>query len=444
MRHLLSGQGLRTNAPILVSCELGCSKEDGGLYAVYLERTGAHPDNCLHVGDNRYADVEAAQRAGLKTCQVLSGYQMLEASAAQTLLDCTAEADSATVGKWLVRQCTSPFVLHKNQGHFTVESPYELGYDFLGPLVDHWLGWLQVQMRTGGLRRMLFPARDGYLLQRLYELLRTNAPELPPSVYFKASRQAVTVASLRTEADVFDAAARGFHGSTRDFFRRRFGVEHGDEKIWNPESRKSRELLIRAIPAILEYAAEERSCYLSYLEELGLPGEGPSGFFDFVAGGTVQRYYELLTGSETTGFYFATANLPNQFYVLGDISAPFGNITSYGCTSPLAEHYVMLENVLTDPDTMLIRIDRDGKPVLADGQNAAWPVMKTIQQGIYDYTAERLRRGEPPAGRDAALGIFKLLFDGSVIVPPQLRNWFVYEDTYDGAAPEPCWTTHMG
>lgn len=441
LRCLLAGQGLRTDAPILVSCELGCSKEDGGLYTVYLERTGARPADCLHIGDNRYADIESAERAGLKTCQVLSGYQMLEASAAQTLLEGeTADEDAATVGKWIARQCSSPFALHEKTGRFAVETPYELGYGFLGPLVDHWLDWLQAQLRGSGLQRMLFPARDGYLLQKLYELLRTKEPELPPSVYFKASRRAVTAASLRTEADVYEAAARGFHGSTRDFFQRRFGVEINDETPWETGSEKARKLLDQAMPAVLERASEERTCYLNYLRGLGLPGEGISGFFDFVAGGTVQRYYELLTGCETKGFYFAASNLPNRFYAPGDISAPFGNITSYGCSSPLAEHYVMLENVLTDPDTMLVRFAMDGKPVFADGKNAAWPVMEPIQRGIFDYAAERLRRGEPPAGREAALGIFKLLFDGSVVVPTRMRKWFVYEDTYDGAASEPCWT----
>lgn len=441
LRCLLASQGLRTGAPILVSCELGYSKEDGRLYAAYLERTGARPEDCLHVGDNRYADIEAARRAGLSTCQVFSGYQMLEASAAQALLDRgTADGDADTVGKWISRQCSSPFALHKKTGRFFVETPYELGYGYLGPLVDFWLGWLQDQLRGGGLRRMLFPARDGYLLQKLYELLRTNTPELPPSVYFKASRRAVTAASLRTEADVYDAAARGFHGSARDFFRRRFGVEINDETPWEFESERARELLAHAMPAVLERAAEERDCYLNYLESLGLPGEGTSGFFDFAAGGTVQRYYELLTGRGTEGFYFATSNLPNRFYKPEDISAPFGNITSYGCSSPLAKHYVMLENVLTDPDTMLVRVGADGEFVFADGRNAAWPVMEQVQRGIFDYVSERLRRGEPPAGREAALGIFKLLFDGSAVVPPRLRKWFVYEDTYDGAAPEPCWT----
>ncbi len=442
LRRLLDAKGLQTAAPILVSCEEGCSKEDGGLYAAYLEHTGANPPGGgLHIGDNRYADVEAAQRAGLSACQILSGFQMLEASAAQSLLDCTvAWEDNCAVGKWVSERCSSPFALHKGGGRISVETPYELGHDFLAPLVDFWLGWLHEKLRGSRVNKMLFPARDGYLIQKLYERLREGAPGLPPSVYFKASRRAVSVASLRTAEDVCEVAARGFHGSTRSFFHSRFGIDAGDETLWEPENRSSQEMLKRATPAILKHAGEERACYLDYLNQLGLPGDGVSGFFDFVAGGTVQRFYERLTGSKTAGFYFATSNLPNRFYKPEEIAAPFGNITSYGCSNPLAEHYIIMENVLTDPDTMLVRVGQDGKMIYADGQNAAWHVMKQIQQGIFDHVSERLNRKEPPAGKNAALSIFGLLFDGSVIVPQSLRKWFVYEDTYDNLKPELCWT----
>ena len=65
---------------------MGASKENGGLYDEYLRRTGADPSECLHIGDNRYADGEAAENKGISTCQIYSGYQMLEESAAQGLL----------------------------------------------------------------------------------------------------------------------------------------------------------------------------------------------------------------------------------------------------------------------------------------------------------------------------------------------------------------------
>ena len=441
LRELLARCGLETSAPMLVSCEAGCCKEDGTLFREYLRRAGAEPSDCLHIGDNRYADVEAAEREGISAFQLYGGYRMLEESAAQTLLAFEKNGAEA-LGEFAAERFSSPFALSGTGGRLPIGSAYELGRDFIGPLIDFWLDWLRDRLKGAEISKMLFPARDGYLLSRLYEFLRAYDPALPPSVYFKASRRAVTVAAIRSEADARELAERVFHGAAKDFFAQRFGIGVEEAGQWASGTAEAEELLTRYMPDILRNAERERTSYLRYLDGLGLPG-GICGFFDFVAGGTVQHFYEKLTGAETRGFYFATMNLPNAFYAGGDIAAPFGNITSYG-DNPLAEGYLMLESVLTDPDTTLVRIGGDGAPVFAAGENAAWPVMKRIQDGVFDYVARRVERGQPPAERETALAIWKLLFDGSCIVPEALRTQFRHEDGYDGAGEEACWQAQTG
>lgn len=439
LRELLARIGAETTAPLLVSCEIGCSKEDGSLFREYLRRSGAQPSKCLHIGDNRYADVEAAEREGLSSVRIYSGYNLLEESAAQGLFAYERTAPDA-LGGFVANRFNSPFALHETRGLLPVEDAYELGYDYIGPLIDCWLDWLACRLAEDGVTRMLFPARDGFLLARLYGLLRKDQPELPRGIYFKASRRAVSVASICGEADAWELADRPFHGTTREFFRRRFGVEAADEEPWESGSKRAAEVLERYMPDILKSAARERTSYLNYLASLGLPCDGICGFFDFVAGGTVQHYYEKLIGKTTQGYYFATMNLPNAFYDTDDIAALFGNITSYS-DNPLAEGYLMLESVLTDPDTMLVRIAEDGTPTFDEGANAAWPTMKQIQDGIYNYVAERIRRRALPADLEAGLAIWRLLFNGSCVVPEALRAQFLHEDSYDGSAAEPCWQT---
>lgn len=443
LEELMELCGLQASVPVLVSCETGCSKEDGGQFRHWLQCTGASVAECLHIGDNRYADVEAAERIGVSAFRLCSGLQMLEESAAQKLLDVSAMEDRHTVGRFVARQFSSPFALHRFRGRLSVESPYDLGRDFLGPLMDFWLNWLSGELKRQPVRRMLFPARDGFLIHKLYELMRTYDHTLPPGIFFKASRRSMSVAALRTEADVRQVAERAFRGTVKSFFEQRFGITVLEETLWQTGSKETEQLLQRYLPDILSNAREERECYLSYLKNLMLPGDGVSGFFDFAAGGTVQHFYEKLTGAEVHGFYFATMNLPNDFYDQGEISAPFGNLTSYGCGSPLAGGYLMLESVLTDPDTTLVRIDFDGQPCFQNGKNNAWSVMEQIQAGIFDYVAWRLKEKMQPAGQNAAVAIWRLLFDGSSVIPEALRNWFCYEDTYDGAAAELCWISDV-
>ncbi len=437
LRKLLAQIGAATAAPMIVSCETGCSKEDGALFREYLRRSGAKASDCLHIGDNRYADIQSAEREGIAAARVYSGYSLLEESAAQRLLN-HEQTSPLALGEFVASRFSSPFSLHQTRGRLPVETPYELGYSFIGPLVDFWLDWLCRKLKESDIQKMLFPARDGYLLHSLYEQCRRKYPGLPPGIYFKASRRAVSVASIRTEDDVRAIADRVFHGTAGAFFGERFGIRIEDDSQWETGSAGAESLLSQYMPMILQNAENERNCYLRYLDGLGLTEKCLYGFTDFVAGGTVQHFYEKLTGCETRGFYFATMNLPNAFYQEGDIAAPFGNITSYG-DNPLAEGYLMLESVLTDPDTTLVRLSEDGKPFFAAGQNAAWPVMKQVQKGIGDYVEQRVKRDMPPASREVSLAIWNLLFDGSCVISPKLRERFRHEDSYDGAGEELCW-----
>lgn len=50
---------------ILASGELGISKPEPGIFDAALERLGATADQCLYIGDNYWADVVGARRAGV-------------------------------------------------------------------------------------------------------------------------------------------------------------------------------------------------------------------------------------------------------------------------------------------------------------------------------------------------------------------------------------------
>ncbi len=438
LKMLLHNCGLEVDVPILTSCDTESSKESGTLYTAYLQQMEADPKDCLHIGDNPYADNERAEHMGLSVFPIMSGYRMLEASSAQSLLD-YEKSDAFTLGGIVAQLFSSPFALNSSRGRISIQTPYELGRCFVAPLIDYWLEWLVSSIKKEPIRYMLFPARDGYLIQKLYEQIRQYDTLLPPSVYFKSSRRAMSVAAISTEQDVQQIAARRFRGSTKEFFDSRFGVNVENDVPWDAEKEWAQRLLDENIPAILEHAAKERESYSQYLRTLGLPCGEACGFFDFVAGGTVQHYYEKLTGDKTKGFYFATMNLPNAFFGPDDIAAPFGNITSYGCDSPLAGSYLVLENILTDPDTTLTRIGDDGIPRFENGKNKNWPIMEEVQRGVIDYVRERIEHNEPPATKECALAIWNLLFGGGCTVDPSLCSRFRYEDHYDGADEETCW-----
>jgi putative hydrolase of the HAD superfamily len=76
---LLDGMALRSHFDmVLASGEVGISKPDPGIFGAALERMGAQAGESLYVGDNYWADVVGARRAGL-TPVLFDPYQLFPA-----------------------------------------------------------------------------------------------------------------------------------------------------------------------------------------------------------------------------------------------------------------------------------------------------------------------------------------------------------------------------
>ena len=73
------------------------------------------------------------------------------------------------VGLFIAKALNNPFCLHQTDGRVKVDEVYSLGYMFVGPLITKFILWLTGQMREGNFDEILFSARDGYLIQRLYD-----------------------------------------------------------------------------------------------------------------------------------------------------------------------------------------------------------------------------------------------------------------------------------
>ena len=84
MVQLLEKHGISGCHSLLISCEEKAAKGDGKLFARLLEEAGG--STVLHIGDDRFRDIEPAQRMGISTWQVWSAYELFMASSLWPLL----------------------------------------------------------------------------------------------------------------------------------------------------------------------------------------------------------------------------------------------------------------------------------------------------------------------------------------------------------------------
>ena len=302
MVQLLEKHGISGCHSLLISCEEKTAKGDGKLFARLLEEAGG--STVLHIGDDRFRDIEPAQRMGISTWQVWSAYELFMASSLWPLLsDERSEiGDRLSLGTLCAALFEDPFALHEAKGRVVLNHFGQLSC-LMGPWVLSFMQWASKRLEEAGIKQFIYPSRDGFLFYQVSHVLRkAGLLRGVDLVYAKASRRAVSTSS-----------------------------------------------------------ALEQENYRAYMKKIGLRHERPTAIFDFVARGTVQHHMERLLGKKLLGLYFATVEHPNDMFPLKDhVLSAFGNITSYGGGGQLGRVYLALEAVLTDGSllpTVLIMLE---------------------------------------------------------------------------------------
>lgn len=453
LTDLLQRFGLEGFEKVLVSNEIKSSKEQGDAYEYLLRYVGDCNRKIFHIGDNRRADYEKAIQHGLDAFRVYSSYELLQASSLQELLVDTARLETrCVIGLFAAKLFQSPFALYGKQGFVPVSDLDTLGYCFIGPMMSEFVKWMVLGFQRNHIKTLLLPSRDGYLLEKV---VRCCSPNIK-TIYFRASRRAVTVAGIRDSKDIDRIASRGFTGTMFDFLFERFGVEMSEsdsrknQYLTSGENREMTAVLRDYEEKILENAAGEREKYLCYLKQKGITtdviAEG-AVLFDFVTSGTVLYHLSRLFQSELKGICFATMNLPNAMFEekTDRLDAAYGNIRSYGNKTALAERYLILESVFTDERSSFTGIDDNGEETFEEnGWNSSFERIMEVQEGILQYEKDHLKlyqdlQDEFAGQLSFADALFGRLFDGSVTVDDEIKNVFVNDDIYDGVGQYPVW-----
>lgn len=446
LEPLLKKHGIDGYKALLISCEYQASKEENGeLYDVYLRL--AKGNRYLHIGDNRRSDCEKAQDRGLDVFHIYSAYEMWMASSMQVSLAHVKSLEQrCIIGNLVWRCCEDPFAFHAGRGMVTVNTPQQLGYIFLGALFDEFIAWLVQAVAKAGTELLLLPARDGFLIAQMLAQMEQVPFE---TVYFKASRRAVSVAALEVENDIELLAGREFQGTLGEMLQERFGVEPRTDDTMRNQTAKgvSNEAVEYALSykeTILLRAAKERKEYLGYLQAIiGNHHRGNRSVFDFIASGTVQYFLQKLLGEKLNGFYFATMNHPNERYHLEkSIVSAYGNIRSYGTESQVARHYLFLESIMVD-DFPTLKYIENGDFVYESKIKSPYTAIFGVQEGILHYQRDIMKmRKLVPGWRDErgfADKLFGMLFDGSCQVQWTVQSAFVNDDSFDGVTPFRVW-----
>lgn len=354
---------------LIVSCEYKTAKTKN-LFEVLLGCAGTK--KILHIGNDETADIEKAALYGMDTFRIYSGEDLYDEvggfGAEQWVMSLS---DKIKKGLFISRMFENPFQFEEAEQKIKVSDAYDVGFLYCAPMMTDFITWLKKKVMEQDIGQILFCARDGYLVGRLYR----RADKATKSVYFLSSRIAAIRAGMENEEDIAYVDSMKYSGTEEENLKVRFGIVKG-KRDRNSE--------------ILHNAEQKRKNYHRYIEKLPIESE-VTAMFDFVAKGTTQLYLSKLFRQHLKGFYFLRLE-PEFMEGKGlDIEAFYSD--SERNSSVIFDNYYILETMLTSPYPSTVGFDDEGNPDYAEETRSREDIdcIARAQRGIDDYFTEYIR-----------------------------------------------------
>jgi predicted HAD superfamily hydrolase len=320
----------------------------------------------------------------------ISGYSDL-------LFNANSVNERSMCAMFIARAFNSPFALYKSDGLLVVNDIKTFGYLFISPIAVKFVLWIIEQTNKNKYDTILFAARDGYLVQQLFNIARkyvkvnSNVEDL----YFQTSRTVCIKSNIKNKHDIKWVSEFPFAYSPEQLLIRKFelnenGIKRYDEKIY----KDTFQYALEYEDDIYKESRRIRNNYLKYIENLNLKEHKKYAFVDLASSGTCQYFLEKIMDFKLDGLYLCRYMNLNKEQNELNIKSVFNNgFLSYGSQSFLAENYMLLETIFTSFKPTLISFNQDGDLIYEeDTRNTnEFIYLETLQSCIKNYFKDFLK-----------------------------------------------------
>ncbi|GAU75657.1 hypothetical protein [Fusibacter sp. 3D3] len=443
---LLKKNGIEGYCQLLVSCEEKKSKHDGKIWSVFKK-----PDHrMLHIGDNLECDVEIPKSYGIETYHIRNSLDIMRFSKYAYLeKKCSSLNQRLLLGKFVSKVFNDPFSLHKGKGTIVLDDMHALGYNFFGPIVLTFVNWLIKTSRTLELNKLLFFARDGYILHEIFELIMmTLNLDYPQAHYFLTSRRAASVAAIEDIEDValvLREMCKSKNLLIGESVFRTLGIQmRNDDPIrlkffYEVEMNDLiAHITSEYLNAIEINAKEERQHYKAYIQSIGIGAHEKIGCINFVGRGITQMFVERILGRSMYGFYFSTAPQMKEFLKQTDkIFAQYGKCIDTEITPfHLISNYLLGEVIFSAKEEQLLCFDKNLEPkYINTSKKRNFTAVNECHNGIRQYVLDALNLdlnlGKRQFGIELSDALLGVIVTHKAILSESIRSSLLFSDYYN-------------
>lgn len=387
LEDMLKEKGITKFHDLYVSCDYGTTKGEH-LYEIYKKKIAEL--KCLHIGDNSYSDGEKPRQYEIDTYEICSAYEMLSLSELHGVLGYANNINERNMIGLLISDIfNNPFALYGTFGVVQIKEYKSIGKIFLAPLVMEYIENLANYLKEHGeYDGILFAARDGYLLQKIYKRYREQYADdksLAPAFYFLTSRKLALRASAKS--DRIEELLKSYlsRGSAEWILTNIIGIQIPMDRR---ENEQDKEYIERHKKAIIRQSEETRKNYFAYMNKNKISIIGKYLFCEMESRGTTQYALNQMFVSPLTGFYMSRSEFVDGWDILVH-SIAANNKYSLEMSAIIGKQYFQ-EMFLTDLVPSIQDMDIDGNPIYDEEKRSKEELsaIEQVQTGIYEFLDE--------------------------------------------------------
>lgn len=263
----------------------------------------------------------------------------------------------------------------------------DIAYSFMAPILTKYVLWIDQVVTENALDGILFSARDGWLLKRMYDELVRRRGKGVESLYFYTSRKLAMISGMEGDRDFEFLASLPYTGEPEAVLRDMF---HLSEAVIKKDvcGNGVEQYIKQYKEEIFAECKKQRANYQLYMKKIGLKQDKKYAFVDFVASGTVMNFlineifFDVIPVYACQYGSYAHDNVPE--------AKPMIKVKERGLQyngSFFANNYTLFETVLTSCEPSVAAMNDQGEPEFAteirDEEELRY--VKEMQEAIFRY-----------------------------------------------------------
>ena len=398
LEDILNGLGITGYEKMYISCDYRTLKSEE-LFNIFLEDTGISAGDVLHIGDNESSDGRAANGKGIDSFLIKSAKQMLDMTEGRVIRSYLRSLNERSmVGLVIAKLFNNPFALYESDGRVPVNNTESLGYSLVAPLISSFLLWMIEELRDRDYDKVLFAARDGFLIEKMYRYFMKEKPDwrIPAPLYFMMSRRMIISASVKDEDDLHYSFIYSPRFDIERNFHFKAKVPYAGDPMDVTELVRYQFWLDNK-EAVYAGSKKNNDNFHKYLKKKGIKGSGKYAFFDFVSLGSCQDFLERNGAFDFDAYYtcFRYEHFENRKSLKHTdwlyVNARDNNsYERYRSADHFYRDFLFLESVMTSDKPSLSHFDDEGNPVFDKEQRTKEELryMKSMHKAIMEFFKE--------------------------------------------------------